>query len=51
MNLSYSTKESGSLRTEIRSRAVSFPLACCAAMRFSPPPNLARSEVSSIYDQ
>uniref|UniRef100_A0A0E9RX43 Uncharacterized protein n=1 Tax=Anguilla anguilla TaxID=7936 RepID=A0A0E9RX43_ANGAN len=32
--MSYSTKESGSSNSSILSLAVSFPLLCCASIRF-----------------
>ena len=38
-NMSHSSNEPSSRRSSMRSRAVSLPLACCAAMRFSPPPS------------
>src|SRR5687768_9472313 len=41
--MSYSSKLPGSSSTVSRSRAVSLPLACCAAIRFSPPPSRACS--------
>jgi hypothetical protein len=47
-NMSYSSKLPGSSRTDSRSRAVSRPLACCAAMRFSPPPSRAPRAVSPV---
>src|SRR5579872_1981655 len=46
-NMSNSSKLPLSSRSSIRSRAVSLPRACCAAMRFSPPPSLAPARRSS----
>ena len=40
-NMSYSSKLPGSSSISRRSRAVFLPLACCASMRFSPPPRRA----------
>src|SRR6478672_963690 len=40
-NRSVSSNEPSSSRTSMRSRAVSLPLACWLAMRFSPPPRRA----------
>jgi hypothetical protein len=40
-NMSNSSKEPSSSSSSIRSRAVSLPLACCAAIRASPPPSRA----------
>ncbi len=37
-SMSISSKLPGSRRTSMRSRAVSLPRACCASMRFCPPP-------------
>ena len=37
-NMSNSSNEPSSSRSSIRSRAVSLPLPCCAAMRLAPPP-------------
>src|SRR3990172_11977472 len=37
-NLSTSTKEAGSSRRSMRSRALSFPAACWRSMRSAPPP-------------
>src|SRR5688500_8562378 len=45
--MSTSSNEPGSSSTASRSRAVSRPLACCAAIRFSPPPSLAASRLFS----
>ena len=36
-------------RSAIRSRAVSFPLACWASMRFSPPPSRAFARRSTSF--
>lgn len=47
LNMSYSRKDPGSSSTSSRSLADSFPLACCRARRFSPPPSNARFLVSS----
>src|SRR5829696_2626951 len=46
-NMSSSSKEPWSMRSSMRSRAVSLPRACCAAMRFSPPPSRASLRRSS----
>src|SRR5215472_3387526 len=46
-NMSNSSKEPLSSRSSMRSRAVSLPRACCASMRFSPPPSLAPARRSS----
>src|SRR6185503_1618342 len=46
-NMSYSSKLPGSSSTERRSRAVRRPFACCASMRFSPPPSRASSRLFS----
>ena len=46
-NMSNSSKLPLSSRSSIRSRAVSLPRACCAAMRFSPPPSLAPARRAS----
>src|SRR6266699_1692747 len=40
-NMSNSSNDPLSSRSSMRSRAVSLPRACCASMRFSPPPRLA----------
>src|SRR6476646_5012204 len=55
-NMSNSSKEPLSSSSSIRSRAVSLPRACCASIRFSPPPSLAlarrsarMSKISFIY--
>src|SRR5271157_970060 len=47
--MSHSSKESGSSKSSIRSRAVSLPLACCASMRFWPPPMRAAARFSSSW--
>ena len=49
MNWSFSTKVPGSQSSLIRSLAVSFPFPCCAVIRFSPPPSIARLLVSSMF--
>ena len=41
-NMSHSSNVPASSSSSMRSRAVSLPLACCASMRFSPPPRRAR---------
>ena len=46
-NMSNSSNEPLSSRSSMRSRAVSLPRACCASMRFSPPPSLAPARRSS----
>src|SRR5690606_29320301 len=46
-NMSNSSKEFSSSSTSIRSRAVSLPFACWAAIRFSPPPSRASARRSS----
>src|SRR6202171_3260931 len=46
-NMSNSSNEPLSSRADLRSRAVSLPRACCASMRFSPPPSLAPARRSS----
>src|SRR5664279_1442671 len=46
-NLSSSTKLPSSSKAEIRSRAVSFPAACCFAMRASPPASAAWASICS----
>src|SRR6202049_2654407 len=55
-NMSNSSNEPLSSSSSMRSRAVSLPRACCASMRFSPPPNFApalrssrMSRISFIY--
>src|SRR6202163_3738735 len=45
--MSNSSKLPLSSRSSMRSRAVSLPRACCASMRFSPPPSLAPARRSS----
>src|SRR5688572_21559782 len=40
-NMSHSSKVLSSSSSSMRSRAVSLPLACCASMRFFPPPRRA----------
>ena len=40
-NMSHSSNVPSSSSSSMRSRAVSLPLACCASMRFSPPPRRA----------
>ena len=42
-NMSHSSKDPSSKSSSRRSRAVSLPLACWAAIRFSPPPRRAAS--------
>ena len=46
-NMSNSSNDPLSSRSSMRSRAVSLPRACCASMRFSPPPSLAPTRRSS----
>src|SRR5216683_6062993 len=46
-NMSNSSNDPLSSSSSMRSRAVSFPRACCASMRFSPPPSLAPARRSS----
>ena len=46
-NMSNSSKEPSSRRSSNRSRAVSLPRSCCAAMRRSPPPIRADSRRSA----
>src|SRR5271163_2848399 len=46
-NMSNSSNEPLSSNSSMRSRAVSLPRACCASMRFSPPPSLAPARRSS----
>src|ERR1700704_119370 len=46
-NMSSSSNEPLSSRSSMRSRAVSLPRACCASIRFSPPPSLAPARRSS----
>src|SRR5450432_3785982 len=46
-NMSNSSKEPLSSSSSMRSRAVSLPRACCASMRFSPPPSFAPARRSS----
>src|ERR1700739_1078684 len=46
-NMSNSSKVPLAGRSSMRSRAVSLPRACCASMRFSPPPSLAPARRSS----
>ena len=46
-NMSNSSNEPLSSSSSMRSRAVSLPRACCASMRFSPPPSLAPARRSS----
>src|SRR6266850_1948700 len=46
-NMSNSSNEPLSSSSSMRSRAVNFPRACCASMRFSPPPSLAPARRSS----
>src|SRR4051812_3272086 len=46
-NMSNSSNEPLSSKSSMRSRAVNFPRACCASMRFSPPPSLAPARRSS----
>mmetsp|Transcript_7885 Transcript_7885/g.14981 ORF Transcript_7885/g.14981 Transcript_7885/m.14981 type:complete len:209 (+) Transcript_7885:86-712(+) len=46
-NMSHSSKLPSSNSSSSRSRAVSLPLACWAAMRFSPPPSRARARLAS----
>src|SRR5260221_6287318 len=46
-NMSNSSNEPLSSKSSMRSRAVSLPRACCASMRFSPPPNFAPARRSS----
>src|SRR5262245_57551371 len=49
LNMSHSSKESGSSSTSMRSRAVSLPLACWASMRRWPPPRRAAARFSSSW--
>src|ERR1700732_1651654 len=46
-NMSSSSKLPLSSRSSMRSRAVSLPRACCASIRFSPPPSAAPQRRSS----
>ena len=46
-NMSHSSNVPSSSSSSMRSRAVSLPLACCAAMRFWPPPRRARARLAS----
>src|ERR1700686_3413875 len=46
-NMSNSSNEPLSSNSSMRSRAVSLPRACCASMRFSPPPSFAPARRSS----
>src|SRR5579862_319731 len=48
-NMSHSSKVPGSNNRSSRSRAVSLPLACCWAMRRSPPPSRAAARFSSNW--
>ncbi len=46
-NMSHSSNVPSSSSSSRRSRAVSLPLACCASMRFWPPPRRARARLAS----
>src|SRR5512133_2704371 len=46
-NMSHSSNVPSSSSSSSRSRAVSLPLACCEAMRFSPPPRRAAARLFS----
>src|SRR5690242_17604023 len=46
-NMSNSSNEPLSSNSSMRSRAVNLPRACCASMRFTPPPSLAPARRSS----
>src|SRR6266481_2001651 len=46
-NMSNSSNEPLSSRSSMRSRAVNLPRACCASMRFLPPPSFAPARRSS----
>src|SRR3990170_638748 len=47
-NMSNSSKEPSSTRRSMRSRAVSLPRACWAALRFSPPPARASAPLGYL---